>query len=94
MPRIGTPSEKIAGSQWGAPGSYTLFGPPERIKASGSSSRTRSAVMSCRTIRANACRSRTRRAMSCTYWAPKSRTSTGRDAGPVSAMCRLIVIRE
>ena len=35
--------------------------------------------MSWRTIRANACRSRTRRAMSWTYCAPKSRTRTGRD---------------
>ena len=62
-------------------GSYTLDGPPERISASGSSSRTRSAVTSCRTIRANVCCSRTRRAMSWTYCEPKSRTSTGRSDG-------------
>ncbi len=52
---------KSCGSQCGAPGSYTLLGPPERIKASGFNSRTRSGVMSWRTIRAKACRSRTRR---------------------------------
>ena len=67
-------------------GSYTLLGPPERIKASGFSSRTRSGVMSWRTIRAKACRSRTRRAMSWTYCAPKSRTRTGRAAGSMSSM--------
>ena len=62
-------------------------GPPERIRASGFSSRTRSGVMSWRTIRANACRSRTRRAMNWTYWAPKSRTRTGRAAGSMGSMC-------
>src|SRR5579864_966084 len=37
--------------------------------------------MSWRTIRANVCRSRTRRAINCTDCAPKSMTRTGRSAG-------------
>ena len=41
---------RCPGSHFGAPGSYTLAGPPDRISPLGASSRIRSAVMSCRTI--------------------------------------------
>ena len=44
--------------------------------ALGANSRTRAAVMSCRTISQYTCCSRTRRAMSWAYCEPKSRTST------------------
>ena len=35
MPSTGTPSSSTPRSSWGAPGSYTLEGPPERIDARG-----------------------------------------------------------
>ena len=40
---------KVTPKTSGAPASYTLEGPPERIKPFGAISRTRAGVMSCRT---------------------------------------------
>src|SRR5215831_4605752 len=74
MPRIGIPSSKIAGSHWGAPGAYTLAGPPEKIKPRGFISATRAAGKSWRTSWQKTFCSRTRRAMSWPYCAPKSKT--------------------
>src|SRR5215831_18657097 len=81
MPRIGIPSSKIAGSHWGAPGAYTLAGPPEKIKPRGFISATRAAGRSWRTSWQKTFCSRTRRAISWPYWAPKSRISTRSLAG-------------
>ena len=60
----------------GASSAYTLAGPPDRMMAAGASSRTSSAVMSHGTISEYTRKSRTRRAISCPYWAPKSTTMT------------------
>ena len=35
MPKVGTPAVSSAGSTVGAPGSYTLDGPPDRMIAAG-----------------------------------------------------------
>ena len=48
----------------------------DRMMAAGAMARTSSAVMSQGTISEYTCKSRTRRAMSCPYWAPKSTTIT------------------
>ena len=67
----------------GAPGAYTEAGPPERIMADGFIAASASALMSQGTISEYTCKSRTRRAMSWPYCAPKSNTATnceGRDA--------------
>src|SRR5260370_5347375 len=73
MPSTGIPRSKRAGSQCGAPGAYTLAGPPEKIRPSGCNSATRAAGKSWRTIWQKTFCSRTRRAMSWTYCAPKSK---------------------
>src|SRR5262245_51105160 len=70
------PKSNRPGSHCGAPSAYTLAGPPERMIPRGANSRTRAAVISCRTISQYTCCSRTRRAMSWAYCEPKSRTST------------------
>src|SRR5581483_6752321 len=78
MPSTGTPSRNTPGSTEGAPGSYTEAGPPERISPAGRRALSSAAVRSCGTISEYTRHSRTRRAMSCAYWAPRSRTRTGR----------------
>ena len=60
----------------GAPSTCTLFGPPDRMIADGARSFTSAAVMRCGTISECTCSSRTRRAISWAYWAPKSTTNT------------------
>src|SRR5262245_20969198 len=76
MPSTGMPRSSTAGSQCGAPGSKTLLGPPEKMIPLGRISATRAAGRSCRTTWQQTFSSRTRRAMSCAYWAPKSKTRT------------------
>jgi len=61
----------------GAPGSYTLAGPPDRMIALGSMARSDAASMLPRTTSENVPRSRTRRAMRRAYWPPRSSTITG-----------------
>ena len=55
----------------------TLFGPPDRISADGRRAATSAAVIRFGTISEKTCSSRTRRAISWAYWAPKSTTRTG-----------------
>src|SRR6187200_3191288 len=76
MPRIGTPRSYTAGSRTGAPSTCTLFGPPLRINPAGRRAATPVAVMVDGTISEYTESSRTRRAMSWAYWAPKSTTRT------------------
>jgi hypothetical protein len=45
MPRIGTPSSYTAGSITGDPGTWTLFGPPEKMIPFGARAASSSAVM-------------------------------------------------
>src|SRR5437660_2152278 len=81
MPSTGMPRSKIAGSARWAPGSYTLRGPPERMIPFGERRRISPAEMEAGTISERTRHSRTRRAMSWAYWAPKSTTRTVSNAG-------------
>src|SRR5436190_5698961 len=77
MPKTGTPASNRAGSTCGAPDSYTLDGPPDRMIAAGRLASSCSTGMECGTSSEYTLASRTRRAMSWAYWAPKSTTRTG-----------------
>src|SRR5450830_1259818 len=87
MPSTGTPASNSAGSTDGAPSAYTLDGPPDRMIATGSLARICSTVAVWGTISEYTCASRTRRAMSCAYCAPKSTTRTGRCCGVAEDGC-------
>ncbi len=81
MPSTGTPASNSDGSTNGAPVAYTDDGPPDRMIAAGSFASRSVTEAVCGTISEYTFASRTRRAMSCAYWAPKSTTRTGRCAG-------------
>src|SRR5256886_392940 len=85
VPSVGTPSSKIPGSTRGAPSAYTDAGPPDRITANGFRRRTASAEIVCGTSSEYTRASRTRRAISCAYWPPRSTTRTGRSSAGASA---------
>ena len=78
MPSTGTPASNSAGSTNGAPVAYTDDGPPDRMIAAGSLASRSATDAVCGTISEYTLASRTRRAISCAYCAPKSTTSTGR----------------
>src|SRR3954468_2415434 len=81
MPRVGMPCSKIAGSIRGAPSAYTDAGPPVSMIATGLCRRISSTVARCEISSEYTRASRTRRAISCEYWPPRSTTSTGRSSG-------------
>src|SRR5664279_5618967 len=66
-----------ATSTCGAFSAYTLDGPPDRITAAGDFATISAALIVDGTISEYTLASRTRRAISCAYWAPKSTTRTG-----------------
>src|SRR3954467_317692 len=76
MPKTGTSLSNSAASRPGAPGSYTLDGPPDRMIAAGSLASISATGIECGTISEYTFASRTRRAMSWAYCAPKSTTRT------------------
>src|SRR6478609_4784829 len=76
MPRIGTPSSYTPWSMVGAPSWWTDLGPPEKMRPAGLRSASSAAMIVCGTISEYTWHSRTRRAISWAYWAPKSMTST------------------
>src|SRR3954447_22674573 len=76
MPSTGIPSSSSSGSSRGAPGAYTDAGPPDRISPFGARLRTSSTPTWCGSSSLNTPHSRTRRAISCEYWPPKSRPTT------------------
>src|SRR3954453_6399189 len=78
MPSTGTPAWNSAGATNGAPAAYTEDGPPDRMIGAGSLASRSWTDAVCGTISEYTLASRTRRAMSWAYWAPKSTTSTGR----------------
>src|ERR671931_1377534 len=84
MPSTGIPSSSSSGSSRGAPGAYTDAGPPDRISPFGARLRTSSTPTWCGSSSLNTPHSRTRRAISCEYWPPKSSTSTSSCATPRS----------
>src|SRR3981081_4025600 len=77
MPKIGIPASTRAGSIEGAPSVYTLDGPPDRMIAAGLFASISSTVAVCGTTSEYTWASRTRRALSWAYSAPKSTTRTG-----------------
>src|SRR5437588_2049381 len=60
----------------GAPSTCTDFGPPLKMMPFGFRASISATGMSRGTISEYTCASRTRRAISCAYWAPKSTTRT------------------
>src|SRR5205809_3081001 len=78
MPSTGTPSSSSPRLSAGAPSSYTDAGPPDRISPAGRRPSTSASGASNGTISEYTWHSRTRRAMSWAYCAPKSTTRTGR----------------
>jgi hypothetical protein len=78
MPSVGTPRSKTPVSSAGAPVSYTEDGPPDRMMPTGFFAAMSAADAVCGTISLYTPASRTRRAMSWAYCAPKSTTRTGR----------------
>src|SRR5215469_7360830 len=77
MPRTGTPESNRPTGAGSAPGVYTEAGPPDRMTAAGFLSRMSAIGVVAGMISEYTWHSRTRRAMSCAYCAPKSMTSTG-----------------
>src|SRR5579862_820446 len=73
MPSTGTPSWYTASGARGASGAMTDSGPPERMMPRGAKARTSASPMSQGWISQYTPSSRTRRAISCVYCAPKSR---------------------
>ena len=78
MPNTGTPAANSAASIDGAPWAYTLLGHPESTTATGSLASISATGIVEATISEYTRASRTRRAISWAYWAPKSTTRTGR----------------
>src|SRR2546423_469611 len=76
MPSTGMPSSSSLVRSRGAPSAYTDAGPPERISPRGDRRLISSTSIVCGSSSLNTPHSRTRRAMSCEYCPPKSRTST------------------
>src|SRR5437588_678325 len=76
MPSTGTPASYSATSIDGAPSTCTDAGPPERMIPFGRRASISSKGIVRGTISENTCASRTRRAISCAYCAPKSTTRT------------------
>src|SRR6478752_6038110 len=78
MPNSGTPEVYSSGSTDGAPSTCTDAGPPERMIAFGFIAAISANDIVRGTISEYTCASRTRRAISCAYCAPRSTTRTGR----------------
>src|SRR5919204_553997 len=76
MPSTGGPSSSSSVRSSGAPSEYTEAGPPERTIARAPRSRITDSGVSCGRSSANTPHSRIRRAMSCEYCPPKSKTTT------------------
>src|SRR5215471_12194385 len=76
MPSTGTSTSYSAGSIEGASSTWTDAGPPERMMPFGRRASISDSGIVRGTISEYTCASRTRRAISCAYCAPKSTTST------------------
>src|SRR4051794_36483299 len=76
MPSTGIPSSSSSVRSLGAPSAYTDAGPPERIRPRGERRLISSMSTVCGRSSLKTPHSRTRRAISCEYCPPKSRTST------------------
>src|SRR6476469_7352207 len=76
MPRIGTPASNSEGGVRGLPASVTELGPPDRITPPGASLANAASALWNGAISQYTPASRTRRAMSCVTWLPKSTMRT------------------
>src|SRR5215204_1786201 len=76
MPSTGIPRSSSSGRSSGAPSEYTEAGPPESTRAAGRRSLMCSKSIVWGRSSAKTPHSRIRRAISCEYCPPKSRTST------------------
>src|SRR3954469_134626 len=76
MPSTGMPSSSSSVRSRGASGAYTDAGPPDRISPRGERRLISSRSTVCGSSSLNTPHSRTRRAINCEYWPPKSSTST------------------
>src|SRR3954468_6239632 len=76
MPSTGMPSSSSSVRSRGASGAYTDAGPPDRISPRGERRLISSRSTVCGSSSLKTPHSRTRRAISCEYWTPQSRTST------------------
>src|SRR5512139_4351146 len=92
MPSTGTPASNTACGARGGSVAVTDSGPPERMMPRAPKARTSASLMSQGWISQYTPHSRTRRAINCVYWAPKSRIrmrcawmSGGRTTGARSA---------
>ena len=84
MPSTGTPAPSSSGGpggSGGAPSEYTDAGPPDKMMALGLRASISVTGMVAGTISEYTWHSRTRRAISCAYWAPKSTTRTVSKSG-------------
>src|SRR3954470_16923332 len=93
MPSTGMPSSSRSVRSRGASGAYTDAGPPDRISPRGERRRISSTSIVCGSSSLKTPHSRTRRAISCEYWPPKSstRTSSERVAAAPAAGGRGVV---
>src|SRR5919198_5672867 len=82
MPSTGISRSSSSERSSGAPSEYTDAGPPDSTSAAGRRSRMWSKSVVCGSSSAKTPHSRIRRAMSCEYWPPKSRTSASSCAVP------------
>src|SRR3954453_14798712 len=80
MTSVRMPGSKKRAATRGAPAAHTDAGAPLRMIAWGLRARIASGEIVCPTSSEYTRHSRTRRAISCAYWPPKSRTSTGRSS--------------
>src|SRR5215470_15392919 len=76
MPRTGTPASNRPAGAGGAPSAYTDEGPPDKMIALGRLASISATGIVDGTISEYTWHSRTRRAISCAYCAPKSTTRT------------------
>src|SRR6476619_198197 len=76
MPRIGTPASNSAAGVRGLSASVTELGPPDRITPPGASRSNAASALLNGAISQYTPASRTRRAMSCVTWLPKSKMRT------------------
>src|SRR3954449_6855711 len=92
MPSTGMPSSSNSRRSFGAPSAYTDAGPPERMSPRGSRRLISSSGTVWGSSSAKTPHSRIRRAISCEYWPPKSRTSTSSEAwaGAVEAPASVV----
>src|SRR5215203_6195465 len=93
MPSTGTPSWRSSTGTTGASGAYTDAGPPDRMIPPRFMRRAVSIAFAGGAISHQVLASRTRRAISCAYCAPRSTTSTPRGSDEFIVSIAVVVVR-